>query len=181
MLNEHRNHFYRKKEKRTFSSQSCLLNYKKNQIPTSIVLLAKNIDYTMNQTLQQFHITAQLGYFYLKNDMVRQISSHGMNCCNSTDFAGRLTTPAENLDPLPDFLWLWLSWSWLTRSSCQLWWILGSFQHFKIYGFISMAFMLLSSTWVSILNQPQNSDCFKVSWAGESNSVNSKSTEVFLQ
>lgn len=73
------------------------------------------------------------------------------------------------------FLWLWLSWSWCRRSSWQVWWILGSFQHLGMNGFLSTAFVLLSST----LNQPQNNECFKVSWAGEFSSVNS--TKDFRQ
>lgn len=73
---------------------------------------------------------------------VRQISPCGRNCCNSADFAGRLITLAKNLDQISD---IFISWSSLTRSSCQLWWILGSFQHFQIDGFISMVFKLLPS------------------------------------
>lgn len=47
MLNEHSKLLLQKKLT-AFSSQFLLLNYRENQIPTSLVLLAKDIDYTLN-------------------------------------------------------------------------------------------------------------------------------------
>lgn len=112
--------------------------------PHITVLLAKDIDHTMNQTnttgISQHSTTRTL--IPKTSDTVRHISSCATNCCNSTACIGRLIIPAENLGPAPD-IFMVVAVLELTRRE-QLWWILGSFQHLNTEGFTSVAFMLLS-------------------------------------
>lgn len=113
--------------------------------------------------------------FSKTSDKVRQISLCATSCCNSTAFTGRLMTPAENLDPAPD-IFLIVAILELTHKE-QLWWILAPCSTGRVHKHGICAGVRHVSEHAK---SPQEKECSKVSWAGQSNSGTSKDTEVCL-